>query len=145
MPTVAYLSSIYACFFIVFVHALPISYSSFSDSLDDLDYEIDSPLENSRPRCQAWNRNNFLIKQQLSSPLNKSSAEILVNPTYLDGSGWLKVSWKGVPAHLELLTFWIGVYLEGENVTETAPIKYLYGSLLSACAFFGQDLTRVLS
>ena len=104
-----------------------------SSLLDDHLNVIDSYAENLRPRCSPWiNKGiaHFLAEDtSLVTASWSTSAQITVSPTFLDEAGWVEVYWKGLP-RVEPLTFWIGVFLEGENATETAPIKQ---ALLLSC------------
>jgi hypothetical protein len=99
-----------------------------SSLLDDHLNEIESYAEKIRPRCSPWiskGNNHFIAHDGIFNPEHlSSSAKITISPTYFDEAGWFEVSWSGLP-RVEPLTFWIGIYLAGENVTDTAPIKYL--------------------
>jgi hypothetical protein len=92
---------------------------------DDVNNEV-SIAEISRPRCRAWD--NVNLKKSSYRPQeidydNELTVKIDVSPTFLDEAGWVDVTWTGLPLHFDPLSFWIGVYLEGEMVNYTAPIK----------------------
>ena len=117
------LDGIIICSFsiLVYVGAAPVISPIFEDNVD-----LESAAEILRPRCGRWVKSEqpFAItntKQVFYAPY----AVIEAIPPYLNGSGWIKVSWSGLPRHVDPLAFWIGIYLEDENVTRTAPIKYI--------------------
>jgi hypothetical protein len=125
---------IYLFSILAYARAAPVLHTKFEDHI-----EPDSAAEILRPRCGHWVQNevSFSLTDR-NKMIYAPYASLTVSPPFVNGSGWIKISWSGLPHHVDPLAFWIGVYLEDENVTTTAPIKYSIDHYVHHCKHMNQ-------